>query len=614
MWLLALFIVLLSFWQSIRIVAAVRQAQHDVDATMLAIGALRANPGDRTTLARLAPTLAASESSLRVLQRDAQPVLALLPLARPLPPRWAWLADLPDALDLAVPLASLGATALEPLSAALVEDLPGQARAARTLAALAELAPRRAALAADIDAAEQALADLEGRTLGGPLSPLQTAIGPLTHYLPVARQTLPLLDVIGPALGMQGPRSYLLLGQNRDELRATGGFIGTLGSLEFEQGQLVRFDYGSSYLADADVAPLQPPAPLARHLGLGGWYLRDANWWPDFPATAAQAEQAWARAGQQPIDGVIAIDTSVVQALLQELGPLDVPGYEPVDADNFEAVSVRELYTPRYSGAGFHHVTEAFFGAFGRAFRERLLALSPGELVPLGKSLISLLETKHIQIAFKDPQLIEFAHGRGWDGAFATQQGDSLYVVDTTVSYGKTYKFVRTAATLDIALDRDGRARHELNLRYENSYPEGLLPWMPPAMVGGEHFDALTGLMVEAPGFWGNWLRIYLPPDATGAVVEGLEEQPPPQSEFGRLLVAGYLPLPPGTERLVRVRYVTDAKQQLSALQYRLFLGKQAGLDCRPIRLSVQWPNGTSGASDTCPLTDGWVDLPVGSR
>ena len=38
---------------------------------------------------------------------------------------------------------------------------------------------------------------------------------------------------------------------------------------------------------------VEPPRPLREYMGLGSWQLQDANWWADFPASAAQAAVFW---------------------------------------------------------------------------------------------------------------------------------------------------------------------------------------------------------------------------------------------------------------------------------------------------------------------------------
>ena len=90
------------------------------------------------------------------------------------------------------------------------------------------------------------------------------------------------------ALGADRPVTYLVLVQTDVELRATGGFITSAGTIRLEGGAPTALAFEKVYAAEGIGVPgpdtstaggyLQPPAPLSRYMGLGQWRLRDANW------------------------------------------------------------------------------------------------------------------------------------------------------------------------------------------------------------------------------------------------------------------------------------------------------------------------------------------------
>src|SRR5439155_14085050 len=123
----------------------------------------------------------------------------------------------------------------------------------------------------------------------------------------------------------------------------------------------------------------------------------------------------------------------------------------------------------------------------------------------------------------------------GWDGAIGPIAGDSLFVVDSTVSYGDTFYFVQPQTRLEVDLAANGDRTYQLTLDYANRYPEGLPSWMHPLAVEGSVFDPQAQRLVAQPGFWGDWLRVYLPPDAANLSIEGLADAPPGYAESGRL-------------------------------------------------------------------------------
>lgn len=598
-------------WKGVRVIDAAREAQQDMEMTVAAASELARDPGNNSAVIALAGRIDKLARSLQTLRAELQPLESFLGLARWLPSEASWMADVPDVLAVAAPVAQAGAIVARPFSAAASSDEPTKGRLSKWLAAVGSIALEKPELEHRLDEAETALARMRGRQLKGPLSRLDRAFGLLAEALPRLRQGLNLAEAVRPSLGFDGPRTYLLLGQNSAEIRATGGFIGSAGAVTVENGAVLRLDYDSSYTIDEGVNTPIPPAPLARYLGLGGWYLRDANWSPDFPTTASQVQLAWSRTGRDPADGVIAFDTATVKALLRVLGPVETPGFGQISADNFDQRAAEELYSPAALAAagGFHQAKGIFVSAVGRALVERLLDLSPSGLLPLSTELLRLVEEKHIQLAFADQQVARIAAASSWDGAVPPMSGDSLFVVDTTVSYGDTYAFVRSEVSLRVDLREKSLGLHELVLTYNNEFPRGLQPWIPEFIVDGATIDPTTGKLQARPGFWGNWLRVYLPSATRVADVDGLSDPVLPWQESGRLVVAGYLPLAPGERRTVTVRYFNSAGKDEESGAYRLFLQKQAGLECRPTSITVVWSNGESTDYHQCPTRDQWVEL-----
>jgi hypothetical protein len=89
---------------------------------------------------------------------------------------------------------------------------------------------------------------------GGPLSAANNALATFDRrYQPLhenAELVARLPAAVRSVLGMDGPRTYAVLGQNSTELRPTGGFIGSLGLVTIENGELTAQDYRGVYLLE----------------------------------------------------------------------------------------------------------------------------------------------------------------------------------------------------------------------------------------------------------------------------------------------------------------------------------------------------------------------------
>ena len=113
-------------------------------------------------------------------------------------------------------------------------------------------------------------------------------------YLPLLRDTLD-AGIAAPGLmGADGPRTYLVMIQNEDELRATGGFLSAVAVVTVSGGEILRFKAKDSYgIDDLNKPYLYAPDPLSRYMAANIGLLRDANWSHDFPTSAREVEHLY---------------------------------------------------------------------------------------------------------------------------------------------------------------------------------------------------------------------------------------------------------------------------------------------------------------------------------
>ncbi|HUW96262.1 MAG TPA: DUF4012 domain-containing protein, partial [Anaerolineae bacterium] len=176
--------------------------------------------------------------------------------------------------------------------------------------AVAEGQPRFMAAQAELERVGQ----LRERIDEGRLSPrVGQLLGRLERYLPLLETGVEGLLVAPSLLGVDEPRTYLLLAQNEHELRATGGFISSVALLRVDNGKIVDFDFRDSYAVD-DLTQPHPDAPeaLERYMLSQIWLLRDANWYPDFPTSAQVARDLYQLDQGVLVDGVVAADLAAM--------------------------------------------------------------------------------------------------------------------------------------------------------------------------------------------------------------------------------------------------------------------------------------------------------------
>lgn len=141
---------------------------------------------------------------------------------------------------------------------------------------------------------------------------------------------------------LTGSKSILIVFQNSDEIRATGGFMGSYAKLDFQDGLLNEINIQDIYQPAGQFKGFVPAPPgVAEYLSSGnGLKLSDANWWPDFPESAQAVLNYFAWGKQTEVAGLFAVNLVVAEDLLRVVGPVYLKDYETiVSAENLATVA-----------------------------------------------------------------------------------------------------------------------------------------------------------------------------------------------------------------------------------------------------------------------------------
>lgn len=132
---------------------------------------------------------------------------------------------------------------------------------------------------------------------------------------------------------------YLILNQNRDEIRATGGFPGSVVFVEIDRGRITQKASRDIYLYDWKLYPFQvTPPPGIRELTTN-YGLRDANYDPILKNNIEVMSQFHERSGYESLDAIITIHQGLIEDLLGVIGPVDFPEISTqITPDNFSLI------------------------------------------------------------------------------------------------------------------------------------------------------------------------------------------------------------------------------------------------------------------------------------
>ncbi len=260
--------------------------------------------------------------------------------------------------------------------------------------------------------------------------------------------------ILEELLGENGPRTYLFLLQNNQEMRATGGFIGTYALVDVNQGVIRRFFVDGIFNPDGQLKEnIVPPKPIQKISA--GWSLHDSNWFPDFPTSAEKAIFFYEKTGGPTVDGVITLTPTVMQKLLAVIGSISLPQYGlTVDAENFIPV-IQEQVEVKYDKE--LNEPKKVLVDLSRALVERVFSLQDRSVTArLAEALTNGLNEKHILMYMRHKETEQLIDEVGWSGRMLDTAKDYLSVIHSNINGYKTDGVIEEQIKHHATLAEDG--------------------------------------------------------------------------------------------------------------------------------------------------------------
>ncbi|MCK5416123.1 DUF4012 domain-containing protein [Candidatus Parcubacteria bacterium] len=386
-------------------------------------------------------------------------------------------------------------------------------------------------------------------------------------------KAIPLSKILPEILGYPEKSSFLLILQNNDELRPTGGFIGTYGILEVENSDILRLDIHDVYHMDMPVKDLfyeMPPEPIKTYLKTDQWFMRDANWSPNWPTSAKRIEWFYENENallpekdqinkfNDKFDGVIGITPDFISSLLSVVGPITIDN-EKYNEDNFHDLlqyQVEKGYIQE--GVSSWHRKEVI-GDIVKELKIKLFNLGPHGIYKVAKVVNEHLDKKDILFYVQDENLQELISAENWSGEVKEVDSSSDYfmVVDANMGSYKT----------DRVIDR--------NINYKvNQEIDGLYADLKINYAHGGDFDWKTTT-------YRTYTRVYVPKGSELIRAGGFNnsEKIRVYDELEKTVFAVFLTVEPGDIGGLYFHYKLPRtiSDNLEANQYELLVQKQPG-------------------------------------
>jgi hypothetical protein len=461
---------------------------------------------------------------------------------------------------------------------------------------------------ADLDVAEELLRQAQSNLAqvdSERLSPaMARRVALLQRYLPMTTSGLGVAKRLPSLLGAESPQTYLVLTQNSDELRPTGGYINAVGHIVLDQGRIVEFVVQDSYAVDqlSEAYPY-PPDPIRQYMDADYWVLRDANWSPDFPNSARTAIRLYELGQGISANGVIAFDQQALAYLLRAFEPVEVEGERVTSKNAIELMRRHWAPAPDQKFREWWLQRKSFMLALAQTVRQKFEQDPKAiKFSVLADGFQQALAEKHILVYLEDPVVADFLAEQNWAGSLQPMQGDYLMVVDANLGFNKASALVERRLKYQVVLAKDGGAQAQANLVYQHlAHKRAEKCWQEP------RYDPVYEQNMERC-FW-NYLRLIVPAGSRlisgpRIVVDGqyllrgqstsgeidIEALSSDKTSWGQLfllapeetLALDYVySLPPGTARRVDDQWV-----------YNLYLQKQPGTLNPAVDVVITLPEG----------------------
>ncbi len=390
--------------------------------------------------------------------------------------------------------------------------------------------------------------------------------------LPLLKQNFDQLKTLNQFLsdflGASKSQKYLVIFQNNSELRPTGGFMGSYALIEIKKGKIVQLEVPAGGFYDLKAATqIRVEAPKPFQLFSPYWQIWNANWFPDWPASAQKI--AWfyeSSLGGVTVDGVIALTPNVLEDLLKITGQIEMPDYQKIiTADNFvrEVQMATEVEYDKEENQPKKIIADLMPKILERVFN-LTLEQTPAFLSALNNNLAQ----KNILAWFKDESRQGVVQNFSWSGEIKRSQSDYLMVVHTNIGGGKTDRVIKNKILHEVVVDEQGNIFETVTLTRNHlgdpkdifegqnnvDYVRFYVP-LGSELIEASNFDYLPYNLFKAAA---NQKEL-----ARDSDLERIEKNPILDErfnmriteEFGKTVFGNWLQVKPGQEKTVTLKY-----------------------------------------------------------
>jgi len=243
-------------------------------------------------------------------------------------------------------------------------------------------------------------------------------------------------------------QNFLILLQNNNELRATGGYISRL--LDISIGKFsAKFNF-RDVNADLDKHEyVEPPKPMKEMLNdnfYNGWSFRDANYNPDFTKSAEKLTEFYNLVyPKNKVAGILAVNFSFIENLLGIIGEININN-QKVNKDNlFVYLSTHTSDIDRHDIKSIKERKTVINHLYKKIVKKCIFLIHKWHAI--SKLTNKSFENKDLQIWNSNREnKLEFEY---------PENSDCLAIIESNFLGGKSNRYIRRSIFREIQFEKD---------------------------------------------------------------------------------------------------------------------------------------------------------------
>lgn len=395
----------------------------------------------------------------------------------------------------------------------------------------------------------------------------------ITGFSETLKATSSHFPAIMELLGDRYPHRYLILLQNNDEIRPTGGFIGSYIILDINDGYIEDMTVHDVYDLDGSYGG-KIEAPEIIQDFTKNLRLRDANYSPDFAVSAAKVKWIMQKQKGPGVDTVIAVNQSLLKDFLEITGPVQVGKFGKLTASNYSLLLSYIIEGKIWGEEDPKHILKVFVPAFKEAI------LKEEYIGKISSKIYRAIQQKDILMWSGYTDIQELFDATGLSGRITPniEKEDYLSVIVFSLGGTKSEKFIDENISHDTQIDELGNIINKVTIKRTHTFTDDIYrAWKKTLNAYG--IKKLSDGVIDILGRGENrtTIRVYVPEGST--LVDATEEvETKYDPDIKKTYFYAKMDIKAGESKEVTIRYKLPFILELNPIDtYKLTVQKQPG-------------------------------------